>query len=140
MQRHLRKHGIEAYTIGIDDAEFDAEVDEFIHADMRDVELPSVADVVICYHMLSLFKSKPRQFKKAVENCADWLKPDGLFFIDLDTRQPRPAAGTINRGFLHAMSKDETGAHAAQCHHMIGELCPHGWEANTLRGRVMRNC
>ena len=33
----------------------------------------------------------------------------------------------------------ETGTHAAQCHHMVGELCPHGWEANTLRGRVMGN-
>ncbi len=40
VQRHLRKHGIEARTIAIDDVEFDAEVDEFIHADMRDVELP----------------------------------------------------------------------------------------------------
>ena len=33
----------------------------------------------------------------------------------------------------------ETETHAAQCHHMVGELCLHGWEANTLRGRVMGN-
>ena len=49
-QRHLRRHGIEARTIGIDINECDAEADEFIHADMRDVELPGVADVVVCNH------------------------------------------------------------------------------------------
>ena len=57
VQRHLRKHGIEARTIGIDTNECDAEVDEFIHADMRDVELPSVADAVICSYVLSGFRA-----------------------------------------------------------------------------------
>ena len=140
VQRHLRKHGIEARTIGIDIAEYDAEVDEFIHADMCDVELPSVADVVVCSHVLSFFKSKPFRFKKAVENCADWLKPGGLLFTILGTRQP-PAVGAINCGFLRAMSKDETGKHAAQCHDAVGELCPHGSAPNMLskRKRLMKN-
>ena len=140
VQRHLRRHGIEASTIGIDVAEYDAEVDKFIHADMRDVKLPGMADVVICKHVLSFFKFNASGFKKAVENCADWLKPDGLFFTTLGTCQP-PAVGTINSGFLRAMSKDETGKHAAQCHDAVGELCPHGWEANMLskRRRLMKN-
>ena len=139
VQRHLRKHGIEARTIGIDIAEYDAEVDEFIHADMCDVELPGVADVVVCNHVLSFFKSKPFRFKKAVENCADWMRSDGRFFTDLDAYRPPTGTGAFSGCFLRAMSKDETGEHAAQCHHRIGELCPHGWEPNTLRGSLMSN-
>ena len=132
VQRHLRKHGIEVRTIDIDDVEFDAEIDEFIHADMRDVELSGVADVVICSYVLDLFRSKPLQFKKAVENCADWLKPDGLFFTNL--AKPRTPTESPNVGNPHslirAMSKDETKEHAAQCHHMMAEWCPHGRELN----------
>ena len=32
--------------------------------------------------------------------------------------------------FLRFMSKDETREHAAQCHNMVGEQCPHGRELN----------
>ena len=106
---------------------------------MRDMELPGMADVVVCHHVLSLFKSKPFRFKKAVENCADWMRSDGRFFTDIDAYRPPTGTGAFSSCFLRAMSKDETGKHAAQCHRMVGELCPHGWEPNTLRGRVMRN-
>ena len=89
-QRHLRKHGIEARTIGIDIAEYDAKVDEFIHADMRDVELPGMADVVVCHHVLGFFQCDAPLFKKAVENCADWMRSDGLFCTILKACAPPP--------------------------------------------------
>ena len=126
VQRHLRKHGIEARTIAIDDVEFDAEVDEFIHADMRSVKLPGVADIVICTRVLSLFKYDVPGFKKAVENCADWLKPDGLFCTDPNTCQISMDHSNGGSWFLRFMSKDETREHAAQCHPMARKRCPHG--------------
>lgn len=132
VQRHLRKHGIEARTIGIDVVEFDAEIDEFIHADMRDVELPGVADVVICSYVLGCFRANMTGFQRAVKNCADWLKPDGLFFTDL--AKPRTPTESQNVGNPHslirAMSKDETREHAAQCHRMMAEWYQHGRELN----------
>ena len=30
----------------------------------------------------------------------------------------------------------ETGTHAAQCHHMVGELCPHGEVLNLVVDRL----
>ena len=130
VQRHLRRHGIEARTIGIDVSEYDAEVDEFIHADMRYVELPGVADVVICKHVLGFFEFNTPGFKKAVENCANWLKPDGLFCTTLATCDVSTDDVNARSWFLRFMSKDETREHAAQCHNMAGEQCPHGRELN----------
>ena len=36
----------------------------------------------------------------------------------------------ILHSLMRAMSKDETREHAAQCHRMIAERCPHGRELN----------
>ena len=95
-QRHPRRHGIEARTIGIDINECDAEVDKFIRADMRDVALPDTADIVICNHVLGFFQCDAPGFKKAVENCADWLKPDGLFCTILKACPPVDDASHIS--------------------------------------------
>ena len=135
VQRHLRRHGIEARTIGIDIQKCDAEIDEFIHADMRDVKLPGAADVVICHYVLGGFNANAAGFQRAVENCADWLKPDGLFFTNL--RKDLTSTDYLNGGspysLLRAMSKVETKEHAAQCHRMMAERCPHGKELNMRR-------
>ena len=122
----------EARTIGIDIQKCDAEIDEFIHADMRDVKLLGAADVVICHYVLGGFNANAAGFQRAVENCADWLKPDGLFFTNL--RKDLTSTDYLNGGspysLLRAMSKVETKEHAAQCHRMMAERCPHGKELN----------
>ena len=67
-----------------------------------------------------------------MENCADWLKPDGLFFTNLSKRWT--PTEYLNDGspysLLRAMPKDETREHAAQCHGVMAERCPHGKELN----------
>ena len=132
LQRHLRKHGVKVYTIGIDIQDCDAEVDEFIHANMLDVRLPGMADVVIYNLSLGYFRVNPAGFKTAVNNCADWLKPDGLFFTDLGKRWTPSESLNINPTYFvyRAMSRDETREHALQCHGAKSEQCPHGRELN----------
>ena len=139
LQRHLRKHGVSAHTIGIDIYECDAEVDEFIHADMRDVKLHDVADVVICHLVLGNFTINVDGFKTAVNNCADWLKSDGLFFTELKKRWKPSESLSITHPYVvyRAMSKDETKEHALQCHGAMAEQCPHGRELNMrLKTRI----
>ena len=64
LQRHLHKHGIKARTIGIDTWAWDAEVDEFIQSDIRDVKLPGVADMMICRAVTHFFNYDSTEFKK----------------------------------------------------------------------------
>ena len=130
LQRHLRKHDINAHTIGIDIQVWDAEVDEFIQSDIRDVKLPGVADMVICHAVTHFFDDDSTEFKKMIENCADWLKPDGVLFTDID--RPR----TLRKRFLRqrpgeqmrAMSKNEAMDHADKCHLLKADKCNHGKE------------
>ena len=130
VQRHLLKHGINVHTIGIDGAFYDAEVDEFIHADMCDVKLPGVADMVICKAVIHSFDDDPTKFKKIIENCADWLKPDGVLFTYID------CIGTLKQRILkqyaytvmRAMSKNEAMKHASKCHMLKSNKCLHGKE------------
>ena len=129
MQRHLKLHGISVRTIGIDVHEFDAEVDEFVHADMRDVKLPGAADMVIFRGVVHHFDGSAADFQRAVGNCADWLKPDRVLFTDIERwrtlahRLWRYRPGIVMR----AMSKNEAKEHADECH-LESDECPHGEE------------
>ena len=134
IQRHLRKHGIEAHTIGIDIQKWDAEVDEFIHADMRSVKMTGVADIVLCRSVVHFFDDSQEEFKRMIENCADWLKPDGVFFTDIECSTTardwlRRYKGAI---IMRAMSKAEAMEHAAKCYLATASKCLHGKE---LRNR-----
>ena len=70
LQRHLRKHGIKARTIGIDTWAWNAEVNEFIQANIVDVKLPGIADLVVFNKMVHMFDDDPAEFKKVIESCA----------------------------------------------------------------------
>ena len=132
LQRHLRKHGIKARTIGIDTWAWDAEVDEFIQSDIRDVKLPGVADMVICRAVTHFFDDDSTEFKKMIENCADWLKPDGVLFTDID--RPPLGEGFLKQyldGQMRAMSKNEAMEHADKCHLLNTDKCLHGKKLKT---------
>ena len=127
MQRHMHKHGIRARTIGIDMADCDVDVDEFIQKDVRGVELRGIADTVLCGGLLEIFKDQA-SFQGVVEACAGLLKEDGAFVVEIISRgtwmdkirQITPSSG------VRVMTKDETLAHAITCVCTSVEDCKHG--------------
>ena len=130
LQWHLRRHGIKVHTIGIDDHEVDSIVDEFIHADIRDVKMAGVADIVLCRNVLGIFDDDAASFKKVVGNCADWLKPDGILYVDIEeSRTLRDRLRGYRPGtMMHAMTKPEAKEHAEKCHLAESNECQHGEE------------
>ena len=130
IQRHLRRHGIKARTIGIDIHKYDSEVDEFIHADIRDVNLPGVADVVLCRNVVGIFDDDATGFKNVVGNFAAWLKPDGILYVDIEqSRTLRNKLGKYWPGtIMRAMTKSEAEEHSKECHLAKSDKCHHGKE------------
>ena len=129
MKRHLIKHGINLHTIGIDVHYWDAEVDEFMNADVRDVCMEDAADAVICAGMLGML-TDGESFASVVRACARLLKYDGLMFMDT-LRCPTWKDRLLRRhpGFaVKIMSRERAVAHAESCFGVCPDKCPHGFE------------
>ena len=130
LQWHLRRHGVKAHTIGIDEHKVDSIVDEFIHADIRDVKMTGVADIVLCRNVIGIFDDDAAGFKKVVGNFADWLKPDGILYIDIEKSQTlmERLRGYWRDQIMRAMTKSEAKEHAEWCHLAESDECKHGGE------------
>ena len=128
LQWHLRRHGIKVHTIGIDDHKVDSIVDEFIHADIRDVKMAGVADLVLCRNVVGIFDDDAAGFKEVIGNFADWLKPDGILYTDIEESR---TLSDMLRGYMpwqimRAMTKSEAREHAKECHLAESDKCKHG--------------
>ena len=134
IQRHLRKHGIESRTIGIDIDDCDIEVDEFVRGDVRQVKIASAADVVTCRAFLDIFDNT-ESFSGAVRACAGFIKEDGLLIIDMNecaTWQMKIMRRIgVNSG-TKIMSKPQALEHAKKCFRKCLQKCPHGWETDWM--------
>ena len=127
MKRHLPKHGIKLHTIGIDVVPRDIEVDRFIQSDIMEVDLPGIADAVVCRGVFEIFRDED-SFRMAVLASAGMLKRDGMLFLDLEhcmTWRFR-LARMVPWFDSKIMTKDEALDHAQSCFGVCLEKCPHG--------------
>lgn len=121
LKRHLKQHGVNARTVGIDIRDQDILVDKFIHDDIMNVESKPVADAVILSR-LPMPRDKNRACK-VWEKCIGFMKPDALLYTHaLDhvengvcafmQRRVRQFFGTNYRpDSTRAMTSDEATSH-----------------------------
>lgn len=109
IRRHLQKHGVNAYTIGIDNREMDVLVDEFIHDDMLNVRLDDRGDAVLACGILGYMQTAD-EFQTFLHAIARLMKPDGKFFTYSDpVSLTDPSIREID---TRVMNKDEVMKHA----------------------------
>ena len=127
IKRHLLRHNIRCKTIGIDDDPYDTEVDRFINKDVRDVRMPSTADVVVGRYVFHMCNTKT-EFRDIIRASADILKKDGLMITDVYTyKMTKPRRKPVLQYmFTQSMTKKDALAHADMCYGKCYEKCPHG--------------
>ena len=130
IQRHLLVHDVRAYTIGIDAQKWDMDADEFIHGDMRNVNVRRKADAVICRGVMGHFSDDPEGFRDAMLACTNFMKDDGLFFTDIDSHLTilERLRHVLSGYVIRAMTRDELLAHVNTCFGKLSKDCPHGAE------------
>ena len=109
IRRHLQKHGVNAYTIGIDKCKMDVLVDEFIHSDVLNVNFDGRADVVFACGIMGYMKTAD-EFQTFMHAVARMMKPNGKLFIHSSfNARDDPSISLTD---VRVMTKYETVKHA----------------------------
>ena len=141
VKRHLKKHGVECRTIGIDIFEKDIEVDTFLRKNIYEIkDMNDVADVVVSLGVFTTahsetglkrkrFFSDKKTFKQCIDNCANMLKNDGVMVVGLLRNSPVYQFHRDNEEPLVAikiMNKTDLFKHADECCNKYLVDCKHG--------------
>ena len=109
MRRHLQKHGVNAYTIGIDNRYMDVLADEFIHDDMLNVNLDGRGDAVLACGILGYMQTA-NEFQTFLHAIVRMMKPDGMFFTHAG--YPSATDPSVQEIDIRIMTKNEVMSHA----------------------------